>query len=83
MEETGGRTELGVRLTRRHMLPGESGGAFRSGSSPTFELGFFWKTLVVGPISDLHISLCRTLFFVIFTPLESLFNILHIRVKNY
>jgi hypothetical protein len=67
MEETGGRKELGVRLTRRQAQVGEPP---LSGSS-------------AGPISGLHISLYRTLFLEIVTPLEGLFNILHIRIKNY
>ena len=83
MEETGGRTELRVSFTLHHAPPGASGGAPTSGLSSTFELGFFRKTPAAGPILDLHISLCRTPFLVIFSPLESLFNILHIRIKNH
>ena len=82
-EETGGRMEVGVSLMLHHAHPGESGGAPTSGLSSTFELGFFRKTLAAGPILDLHISLFRAPFLVIFSPLESLFNILHIRIKNH
>ena len=81
-EETGGRMELRVSLTLHHALPGASGEPPWSGSSPTFAK-LFPKTLAVGPISDLHISLCKAPFLVIFSPLENLFNILHIRIKNY